>query len=115
MQEYIEDYGAILPCAYQPLGILVSSYRGIMKVSLAQRDFSSKLAYAFAKELENCGISVRQTSYEYHPTRYEGSRLCHRPTVKSAKGKRVSKPLVLHSKTTRGSRSRTGRLSRSAK
>ena len=120
MQEYIEDYGAILPCAYQPFGILVSSYRGIMKVSLAQRDFSSKFAYAFAQELENCGISVRQTSYEYHPTRYEGSKLCRRPeqvrpVVKLAKGKRISKPVPMHSKSTRGGRSRSGRLSRSAK
>ena len=120
MQEYIEDYGAILPCAYQPFGILVSSYRGIMKVSLAQRDFSSKFAYAFAQELENCGISVRQTSYEYHPTSYEGSKLCRRPeqvrpVVKLAKGKRISKPVPMHSKSTRGGRSRSGRLSRSAK
>ncbi|MDO5548706.1 MAG: hypothetical protein Q4F79_09505 [Eubacteriales bacterium] len=118
MQEYIEDYGAILPCAYQPLGVLVSSYRGTMKVSLAQRDFSPRLAHAFAEELENCGISVKQMSYEYHPTRYEGAKLCRRenasPSLKKGKGKRSKPVMTLHTKNTRSS-SRSSRFSRSAK
>ena len=75
MEEYIEDYGAILPCAYQPFGILISSYKGIMKVSLAQRDDSPALADAFADELEQRGIPVKQKTYEFHPTRYDGLKL----------------------------------------
>ncbi len=117
MQEYIADYGAILPCACQPLGVLVSSYRGIMKVSLSQRDHSPAFADAFATELERCGIPVRQMSYEYHPTRYEGSRLCRRPSVRTVKkiSKRSSKTIttLLTKPTSRGNRSRTH--SRSAK
>lgn len=75
MEPYIEDYGAILPCACQPFGILISSYKGIMKVALAQRDDSPALADAFADELEQRGIPVRQMTYEYHPTRYDGLKL----------------------------------------
>lgn len=77
MEQYVEDYGAILPCAYQPFGILISSYKGIMKVSLAQRDDSPALADAFADELEQRGIPVTQKTYEYHPTRYDGHKLMH--------------------------------------
>ncbi|MGN1031560.1 MAG: hypothetical protein ACI4PQ_08155 [Butyricicoccaceae bacterium] len=75
MREHVQDYGAILPCAYQPFGILISSYRGIMKVNLAQRDNSPALARAFARELEKCGIPVSKVSYTYHPTRYDGEKL----------------------------------------
>lgn len=120
MQEYVADYGAILPCAYQPLGVLVSSYQGTMKVSLAQRDFSPKLANAFAEELRNCGIEVNQMSYEYHPTRYDGTRLCRPQSnltlLKRRKTKRSAKTVTaMTAKNSRGNRSRTNRFSRSAK
>ncbi|MDO4491239.1 MAG: hypothetical protein Q4B85_09240 [Lachnospiraceae bacterium] len=84
MQEHIEDYGAILHCGYQPLGILVSSYKGIMKVSLAQREHSSRLANAFTAELEKTGVKVSKKTYIYHPTSYDGKYLMSSASRKSA-------------------------------
>ena len=43
MERHIADYGAILPCAHQPFGILVSSYCDTLKISLSQRDLRSDL------------------------------------------------------------------------
>ncbi len=75
MCPYVEDYGAILPSAHQPFGVLVSSYQGTMKVSLAQKDESGSLRDYFCAELERCGIHTEQKNYAYHPTRYDGAKL----------------------------------------
>lgn len=75
MEEHIEDYAAILPCAFQPFGVLVSSYKGILKVTLSQRDGNRALASHIVDVLGEIGIEAKTKSYPYHPTKYDGLRL----------------------------------------
>ena len=104
MQAYIEDYGAILPCGYQPFGILVSSYQGVMKISLAQREDTAALSDAILAQLADCGIHANTKVYTYHPTRYEGTRLMKRPSNKYRvvrKSAKTEKPVNKHTKKSR--------------
>ncbi|MDO4174193.1 MAG: hypothetical protein Q4D42_05465 [Eubacteriales bacterium] len=75
MQQYVLDYAAILPCAYQPFGVLVSSYNGNMKISLAQRDHSIDLVRNLLDTLAETGVRATTYSYLFHTTRYDGKRL----------------------------------------
>lgn len=75
MEKYIADYGAILPCAHQPLGMLVSSYRDTLKISLAQRDERPDLMNHLVDVLAEVGFSAKTMRYLFHVTRYDGSRL----------------------------------------
>ena len=83
MQEYIEDYGAILPCGYQPMGVLVSSYKGIMKINVAQREKTPLLTNAFIMELGKVGVTVDKRTYNIHPTSYDGDHLLSTLDAKS--------------------------------
>lgn len=111
MQAYIEDYGAILPCGYQPFGILISSYQGVMKISLAQREDTAALSDAILAQLANCGIHANTKVYTYHPTRYEGKRLMKRP----ARLKRTARKSIKAEKLTGRHVKRSRVYSRSAK
>lgn len=75
MQPYILDYAAILPCAYQPFGVLVSSYRGYLKISLAQRDHNINLVRNLLQVLAEVGVQASTYSYPFHTTRYDGRYL----------------------------------------
>lgn len=75
MQPYILDYAAILPSAYQPFGVLVSSYRGYLKISLAQRDHNIDLVRNVLKQLAEVDVQASTYSYVYHTTRYDGRYL----------------------------------------
>lgn len=75
MEPYILDYSAILPSAHQPFGVLVSSYKDTMKVSLSQRDFTPKLVHHLVDVLQETGMRVHTLSYPFHVTRYDGNHL----------------------------------------
>ena len=75
MERHIADYGAILPCAHQPFGILVSSYRDTLKIALSQRDMRPDLVNNLVNVLGEIGFRAKTYSYMFHPTRYDGKRL----------------------------------------
>lgn len=75
MERYIADYGAILPCAHQPFGVLVSSYRDTLKIALSQRDPRPLLVDNLLDVLKEIGFHANTYSYRFHPTRYDGKRL----------------------------------------
>lgn len=75
MERHIADYGAILPCAHQPFGILVSSYCDTLKVALSQRDLRPDLVNHLVDVLGEIGFHAHTRSYMYHPTRYSGDRV----------------------------------------
>ncbi len=75
MERHILDYGAILPCAHQPFGVLVSSYRDTLKIALSQRDLRPDLVNNLTAVLEEVGFHSKTYSYMFHPTRYDGKKL----------------------------------------
>lgn len=75
MEALIADYSAILPCAFQPFGVLVSSYKDVLKVSLSQRDFNYKLVENVRAVLREIGFETDAMPYTYHVTRYDGMHL----------------------------------------
>lgn len=75
MQPYVLDYGAILPCSCQPLAILVSSYKGYLKINLAQRDRSMNLVRNLLDTLASTGVQASTYSYPFHTTMYDGKHL----------------------------------------
>lgn len=75
MQQHIADYSAILPCAYQPFGVLVSSYGDRLKISLSQRDFNYKLVENVRSVLREVGFETEAMPYTFHVTRYDGLHL----------------------------------------
>lgn len=72
MTPYVLDYGAVLPCASQPCAVLVSSYQGTMKISIAQRGHDLDLPTLFSNELSALGIDIRLHSYPFRVTWYDG-------------------------------------------
>lgn len=72
MKPYILDYGAILPSAAQPCAMLVSSYNGTMKLSIAQRGHDLALATGMIQQLSDIGVTAQINSYPFHVTRYSG-------------------------------------------
>lgn len=67
---YIKGYGAILPCAVQPFSMLVSSFNGTMKLSVAQRDNDFTVCTTFIHELAKIGVHAESVSYPYTSTMY---------------------------------------------
>lgn len=100
-----------MPCGYQPFGILISSYQGVMKISLAQREDTAALSDAILAQLANCGIHANTKVYTYHPTRYEGVRLMKRP----ARLQRTARKSIKAEKLTGRHVKRSRVYSRSAK
>lgn len=79
MEPYILDYGAVLPCGAQPFALLISSYRGKMKISVAQRDHDLAVVCGMIRAFESLGVNARMESEPYYVTRYDG-------TLAAAKG-----------------------------
>lgn len=75
MERHIVDYGAILPCAHQPFGILISSYRDALKITLSQRDLRPDLVKNLVDVIGETGFRAQISSYMFHPTRYDGERV----------------------------------------
>ena len=75
MKPYVLDYAAILPSAFQPFGVLVSSYNGILKITLAQRDHSMALKQNLLDVLASTGVTAQTKTYPFHTTRYDGRYL----------------------------------------
>lgn len=75
MHPYVLEYGATLPSAAQTFGLLISSYNGTMKVSVAQKDHDLKVCGNMAVLLEKLGIDVQLKSEPFSVTRYSGE-LC---------------------------------------
>ncbi|MDD6611828.1 MAG: hypothetical protein PUE91_06465 [Clostridiales bacterium] len=75
MQKYVLDYAAILPCASMPFGVLVSSYNGYLKISLAQRDHNIDLVRNLLDNLAETGVRATTYSYRFHTTWYDGKHL----------------------------------------
>lgn len=75
MEPYVLDYAAILPCAFQPFGVLVSSYKDTLKVSISQRDFNYHLVENIRAVLREISIDSEAKPYTFHVTRYDGKRL----------------------------------------
>lgn len=75
MEPYVLDYAAILPCAFQPFGVLVSSYKDVLKVSISQRDFNYHLVENIRSVLREIGFATEARPYTFHVTRYDGARL----------------------------------------
>ncbi len=73
VQPYVLEYGAVLPCSVQPFAMLVSSYNGVMKLSVAQRDHDFQVVSELQQELVGLGISAKLKSYPFLVTRYNGS------------------------------------------
>ncbi|MDO5142576.1 MAG: hypothetical protein Q4D31_06115 [Eubacteriales bacterium] len=69
---YIEDYGAVLPCAVQPFAMLVSSFGDRMKLSVAQRDHDMQVVDQLVAGLREIGIETRTNSYPFVVTQYNG-------------------------------------------
>lgn len=75
MEPYIADYGAILPCAHQPFGVLVSSFRNTLKISFSRRDPRPDVIDNLVAVLKEIGFEAQTHTYEFHVTRYDGKRL----------------------------------------
>lgn len=75
MQKYVVDYAAILPCASMPFGVLISSYNGYLKISLAQRDHNMNLVRNLLDTLAETGVRATTYSYRFHTTWYDGKHL----------------------------------------
>ncbi|MCB6366551.1 hypothetical protein LI291_10250 [Intestinibacillus massiliensis] len=73
MAPYVKGYGAVLPCAAQPFAMLISSYGGTMKVSIAQRDHDLAVCSDFTALLGGLGVRARMESYPFYVTRYDGA------------------------------------------
>lgn len=72
--EYIQDYGAILPCAAQPFAMLISSFGDNMKLSVAQRDHDFQVVELLTNSLQQLGIHANTDSYPFMVTKYDGIR-----------------------------------------
>lgn len=81
MKPYVLDYGAVLPCACQPCAMLISSYNGNMKISIAQRTHDLDLAVGFSNLLSQLGIDVRINNYPFRVTWYEGAIASRTPIL----------------------------------
>lgn len=81
MKPYVLDYGAVLPCACQPCAMLISSYNGNMKISIAQRTHDLDLAVGFSNLLSQLGIDVRMNNYPFRVTWYDGAIASRTPIL----------------------------------
>lgn len=81
MKPYVLDYGAVLPCACQPCAMLISSYNGNMKISIAQRTHDLDLAVGFSNLLSQLDIDVRMNNYPFRVTWYDGAIASRTPIL----------------------------------
>ena len=72
MRPYVLEYGAVLPCSVQPFAMLISSYNGVMKLSVAQRDHDFQVVTELHQQLVELGIPTDMKSYPFLVTRYDG-------------------------------------------
>lgn len=73
MHPYVLGYGAVLPCSVQPFAMLISSYNGLMKLSIAQRDHDFQVVTDLQQQLVEMGIPADMSSYPFLVTRYNGA------------------------------------------
>ncbi|MCI8856210.1 MAG: hypothetical protein HFH26_06645 [Clostridiaceae bacterium] len=73
MRQYVKEYGAVLPCSVQPFAMLISSYNGTMKLSVAQRDHDFQVVTSLQQMLSSLGIPTEMSSYPFLVTRYDGA------------------------------------------
>ena len=73
MHPYVREYGAVLPCSVQPFAMLVSSYNGIMKLSVAQRDHDFQVVTELQRLLSELEIPTETNCYPFLVTRYDGA------------------------------------------
>ncbi|MBS6545910.1 MAG: hypothetical protein KH319_00850 [Butyricicoccus pullicaecorum] len=76
MHPYVLDYGAVLPSASQPFGVLISSYGGKMKISIAQHDHDMQVCSKFIQLLGEIGVEASMHSYPFVVTRFNGQEAC---------------------------------------
>lgn len=76
MRPYVLDYGAVLPSASQPFGMLISSYGGKMKISIAQHDHDMQVCAKFVQLLGEIGVEASMSSYPFVVTRFNGREAC---------------------------------------
>lgn len=72
---YVLDYGAVLPTAVQPFALLISSYNGKMKLSIAQRDHDLTVVAGLVRGLAEIGVRADSRAYPFAVTKYDGN-LC---------------------------------------
>lgn len=73
MRPYVLEYGAVLPCSVQPFAMLISSYNGVMKLSVAQRDHDFQVVSDLQHLLADLDVPVEAKSYPFLVTRYDGA------------------------------------------
>lgn len=73
VRPYVLEYGAVLPCSVQPFAMLISSYNGLMKLSVAQRDHDFQVVTDLQQQLVGLGIQADISSYPFLVTRYNGA------------------------------------------
>lgn len=76
MHPYVLDYGAVLPSASQPFGVLISPYSGKMKISIAQHDHDMQVCSKFVQLLGEIGVEASMHSYPFVVTRFNGQEAC---------------------------------------
>lgn len=74
MVPYIKAYGAVLPSAAQTYALLISSYNGMMKVSIAQKDHDLDVCRHMVKLLDDLGIRADMVSEPFCVTKYSGEK-----------------------------------------
>ena len=75
MYPYVEEYSAVLPSAAQTYGLLISSYHGVMHVSIAHKDQNFDVCQDMVGLLSEMGIDAQMRSEPFCVTRYSGA-LC---------------------------------------
>lgn len=75
MLPYVEEYGAILPSAAQTYALLISSYNGTMRVSIAHKDQDFDVCNEMVSLLSELGIHADSRTEPFCVTRYSGE-LC---------------------------------------
>ncbi|MDR3766943.1 MAG: hypothetical protein Q3Y08_07945 [Butyricicoccus sp.] len=79
MHPYVLDYGAVLPSASQPYGLLISSYNGKMKLSVAQHDHDLQVCSRMVRLLDEIGVQANTNSYPFVVTQFSGQAACPKP------------------------------------
>lgn len=75
MTPYVQEYGAILPSAAQTYALLISSYNGLMRVSIAHKDNNFDVCNEMVSLLGELGIHAEIHTEPFRSTRYSGE-LC---------------------------------------
>lgn len=81
MHPYVLEYGAVLPSAAQTFALLISSYNGTMKVSIAQKDHDLDVCAHMVELLGELGIHAELSSYPFRVTKYSGKKCTEDQTL----------------------------------